>query len=85
MLGLLRPPTANSCYATQMLNFIEGFRRRWLEASIIDVGSRLRELRAARSGIDAAAWPQDAAAFDVEITALERRHEALLAKFRKEN
>lgn len=68
-----------------MLNWIKHWRQERLAKQITRNGDRLRSARVARRGIDAGLWPEDAAAFDEEITTLERRHEALLTKFRKEN
>lgn len=51
--------------------------------AVVREGRRLRELRAARAGIDAVAWPGDAAAFDRMIENLERRLDGRLDYIRK--
>jgi hypothetical protein len=56
-----------------MRKFITKVRREMTVSAVVRDGEKLRNLRAARAGIDSDIWPDDARAFDEMIDSLERR------------
>lgn len=67
----------------RMPKTITRFRRdRWVNQVIV-VGRKLRQVEAARNGVDATRWPSDAQYLDAAIDRLTRRRTALLNKLKE--
>jgi len=67
----------------RMPQFIVKFRRdRWRDQVIV-VGRKLRQLEADRRGINAQAWPHDAAYLDSQIDHYTRKRDRLLTKLKE--
>lgn len=67
-----------------MPNFIrDWYRNKYLRDRIISTSEKLREIRSIRSGVDSRLWPHDCEYLDAMINRLERRHSALLRKFKE--
>jgi hypothetical protein len=62
---------------------IHKWRRNRLRDKIIANGQELRKVQTARAGVDARHWPHDVEYLDAVINKLERRHKALLTKFKE--
>lgn len=66
-----------------MPKFITKFRRdRWVD-QVLTTGRKLRHAEAARRGVNARTWPEDAAYLDAVIDRLTRKRDRLLNKLKE--